>query len=47
MHSPIVAARGVVPGSICHHLQVLHGPHESEDDAVDDDDFFTSLFRLS
>jgi len=34
MHSPMVEAFGVAPGSICHHLQLLHGPHS------DDDDFF-------
>jgi hypothetical protein len=45
MHKPMVAALGVAPGSICHHLQVLHGPQDVEDDSEpeDDVDFFTPL----
>ena len=34
MHNPLVEALGVAPGSICHHLQVLHGPHDSDDDSA-------------
>jgi hypothetical protein len=34
MHNPMVEARGVAPGSICHHLHVLHGPHDDDDDSL-------------
>ena len=34
MHKPMVEALGVAPGSICHHLQVLHGPHDDDDDSA-------------
>jgi hypothetical protein len=34
----MVDTRGVALGSICHHLQVLHGPQDEDDEADGDDD---------